>query len=677
MQLLKLIIIVFISLGLLSSPWLQSVSATLASDEHLELIKDINVGVGDSNTSRYRSFNGSMYFAADDGTHGIELWVSDGTTDGTRIIKDINPSGDGDPSQFTVLGSYLYFIATDGSTGYELWRTDGTESGTTIVKDINSGAGTGAVVFSFSSTLEMPKIGTEIFFPATNGTQGTELWKSDGTESGTVLVKDINSGASSGLSNLFSLNPFTVYNSELYFPATDGAVGAELWKTDGTTGGTTLVKDVRTGASGSMDTFHTFLITTTNGVFFVGNDGTHGYELWHSDGSSSGTSLLLDVYSGSTSGISSFAPSLWTDDDLCYFKANDGSHGLELWKSDGTTLGTALTKDINSGSGNSNPDRLSDLYNGYTYFQADDGSHGKELWRTDGTTSGTTLVGDFLPGANGSYPSVLGIIDNEMLINMSDFYYQDPDTFEETGNYELWRSDGTEAGTSLISEINPSDSALPSVSIGILNSYMFIGATDGTHGIELWSYWVDSPTPTPTATPGVTSTPTPTPTMSAECTTEKPKVPELFQVDRSGSSATIHFVPLSDSMSSYQLSYGTEESADGNSVNIDISRSDGAIAHIIESLDATKKQYFKVRAKKGCAEGEWSGVKSSINSNGESNSTISTLKKSTGTQQFNKISKKSAVVKKKINAAKQITKSLKKKSSLLTKPKSCFLFWCW
>jgi ELWxxDGT repeat protein len=81
-----------------------------------------------------------MFFGADDGVNGHELWVTDGTVEGTRLVKDIRPGNEGSfLSKFVEVDGLLYFGASDGDHGQELWVSDGTEEGTQMVRDINAG----------------------------------------------------------------------------------------------------------------------------------------------------------------------------------------------------------------------------------------------------------------------------------------------------------------------------------------------------------------------------------------------------------------------------------------------------------------------------------------------------------------------------------------------------------
>jgi ELWxxDGT repeat protein len=128
--------------------------------------------------------NGTLFFRANDGVNGDELWRSDGTSAGTTLVKDIvTGSGSSNPSYLANVNGTLFFRANDGVNGYELWQSDGTSAGTTLVKDIRSEP---AVRIRFSDERERDAV-----LPRQDGTNGDELWKSDGTSAGTTLVKDI------------------------------------------------------------------------------------------------------------------------------------------------------------------------------------------------------------------------------------------------------------------------------------------------------------------------------------------------------------------------------------------------------------------------------------------------------------------------------------------------------
>ena len=197
-------------------------SRYVLDDDNLRMVKDIYSGSGDSSPFRFKAVGNTLYFVANDGINGKELWKTDGTASGTVMIKDINSgSSSSDPSYLVAFGNTLYFRADDGTNGSELWKSDGTASGTVMVKDIISGGGQGYPSY-------LTAIGNTLYFRADDGTNGVELWKSDGTASGTVMVKDINSG--SGSSNI---NYLVAVGNTLYFRANDGTNGSELWTNRG------------------------------------------------------------------------------------------------------------------------------------------------------------------------------------------------------------------------------------------------------------------------------------------------------------------------------------------------------------------------------------------------------------------------------------------------------------
>ncbi len=312
------------------------------------------------------------------------LIVRDDTSDTTSSIKTFEFEGGSSISGLTNVNGTLFF-AVSGSTflddiegelatNNELWKSDGTEAGTVILKDIKPG-------LDSSFPRNLTDINGTLFFSADDGSNGRELWKSDGTNSGTVVIKDINpSEASSNPDKL------TDVNGTAFFIANDGTNGNELWKSDGTNSGTVLVKDIIPGSEGSnLDK-----LTNVNGtLFFTVNDSANGTELWKSDGTVEGTDLVKDINPDGDSN----PENLTNIDGVLYFSADDGSNGRELWKSDGTADGTILVGDINPGSASSNPEDFTEL-NSEIYFSADDGVNGRELWglTEDGTETNKDLI---------------------------------------------------------------------------------------------------------------------------------------------------------------------------------------------------------------------------------------------------------------------------------------------
>lgn len=426
--------------------------------QELYLVKDINPGFADSFPSQFTVMSGKLYYFADDGIHGKELWWNYGGNVINGLVKDIYP-GTGyyyynDPFELTAAGSMLYFTADDNIHGRELWKSNGTEGGIVLVKDIVQGT-------LSSQPLRLTAVNSLMFFSVDDGIHGRELWKSDGTEVGTVLVKDVYSGLGGLSSDPRSLIDV---NGTLFFSAYNIIYGRELWKSDGTEAGTVLVKDINPGTADSAPGY----MAAVNGVlFFNADDGIHGHELWKSDGTESGTVLVKDIDQGYSSSESKYFTAV---NGIVFFTADDGVHGRELWKTDGTESGTVLVKDIYPGNQNywsQNPYMLT-VSNGTLFFVANDAIHGHELWKSDGTEANTVLVKDIFPG-----PLATGFRV------MTDFN----GTLYFAASYDgvrLWKSDGTAAGTTSVKKF------FEMHQIATIDELLFMDANDLTHGHELW-----------------------------------------------------------------------------------------------------------------------------------------------------------------------------------------------
>ncbi len=412
---------------------------------------------------------GTLLFSANNPeTFGQELWRTDGSVAGTAQITantDIPPYFV--PNVLGRIGSRLFFASDfplpststgDGTViaGYGLWATDGTAAGTGLVLK--------ASLLEIDA-LTAAQIGGSIYVEGTRSQQ-SGLFKTDGTDAGTVFLHRFNR-YSEPLSQLLAVG------DRLFFVV--GVENTSLWTSDGTVAGT---KPVLPG--------HTFLGplfgTALGSRLFFTTYGETERELWASDGTAAGTLRIAGigprppVLGGVVVGGPVVPGRQAVAGGRVFFVGDDGVHGAELWSTDGTTAGTGMVADIASGASGSLIGPLTTVGR-RVFFAADDGVHGRELWTSDGTAAGTHIVADILPGAGSSQPQNLTAVDGRLLFSADDGVH----------GLEPWVSDGTAERTRMLQDIAPG--ALPSSPSGFLVSgdYVYFSANDAAHGFELWA----------------------------------------------------------------------------------------------------------------------------------------------------------------------------------------------
>lgn len=538
-------------------------------------VKDIEPGAGSGYPSGLYAVGGNVVFSACTVAFGCELWASDGTGPGTVQLADIHPTGDSSPYNFFWHPGLarLFFTADDGVHGSELWqRSAGVVSRVTDIRPglddgrpnglgalatklvftgDNGGGGTRLYTYDGATVVQIQTLSTAGVPSSPEHTlawnsrvyflEGGNCWYTDGTAGGTVewegsclsspgfVVGDgrlLYGVSTSSVRELWSIDSadvempetdLTNYSSSpaefvwlgetAFFSADDAVSGRELWVSDGTPAGTERL-DLNVGAGSSSPS----RLTPFEGeIWFAATTPASGSELWHSDGTASGTELL-ELRPGSSGsspnrlvvlGSSLFfvaydevlgeqlfriagagSPAVVLDyageaglspeqllaaGNRLYFFGETSPTGHELFT---LAENDAEPTPIEIVPGVGEPDRLDELvaWNGAAYFIADDGVTGRQIWRSDGVTVSriSNLSGGFSPesltaGTNGVY-----------------FVYDDT-----AFGAEVWRTDGV--STVRITDIHPlGGDAYPS-DLTWAGERLYFEAQDATNGYELWS----------------------------------------------------------------------------------------------------------------------------------------------------------------------------------------------
>ncbi|MFD2531308.1 hypothetical protein [Gracilimonas halophila] len=364
------------------------------------VLKDIYPGNYDSDIEYMTVIDSVMYFVADvsDEDEG-ELFITDGTPEGTQKISDIAPPHDfPDIEDVTPLGNKIIFTAVTDEMGREPYISDGTFSGTQLIEDINPDDG-------YSEAEHFGVMNGKAYFPAEDGSypdanNGEELWVSDGTSGGTYMIKDIFPGTyedhpdieyDSSPTNFASINRTVLFKAE-----SDSVSKHYLYTTDGTEEGTVKFLE-------EEDVFiHQEPIEYNGNWYFIS-----GTKLWKSDGTPTGTTVVIDMAEGNyvIEDGSDLSNKLFRYNGHIYFFST-----YTLWKTDGTHAGTEVAVEGLFSLFDYHHTDFAALFNDHIYFAATDEDYGqanvsgRELWMTDGTQEGTMYVANLRTGIDRGEP---------------------------------------------------------------------------------------------------------------------------------------------------------------------------------------------------------------------------------------------------------------------------------
>lgn len=445
---------------------------------------------GTNHTLVISNFSGTQFFS-----YNSSLYFFDNSTSLYRIENNSAILVKSIPNftlteQVVLMNDSIFFFVKGTSNGVntlQIWKTDGTETGTVLVKsiteilDIYNGynsndrkiVGAESQIFFFVYKLRREDITQTVFYD-------TELWKTNGTETGTTLVRKIVTQSDYSLS--IPTKSATRFNNKIIFNENN-----KLWISDGTEANTQIIKSFQSVFNNPNTRFFGVL----NDKFFFSAQNNDDSELWISDGTDAGTQLLKDLKPNSSSlpnsfdkignkiffrannndelwqtdgtiagtifvqniskpaGLSPFDATrpeyIYTSSNQLFYRNYDLANNYELWKYDGTS--SKIVKNIVTTTANSNVSNKKVKIGNTWYFSAID-NRGSELWKSDGTVTGTSIVKDISAGANSTFILEMVVIDNTI-------YFTATSTTDS--KIRLWRSDGTDVGTFEI----PLSSGLP------------------------------------------------------------------------------------------------------------------------------------------------------------------------------------------------------------------------
>ncbi len=448
-----------------AAPW--SAPTAVAVPTVPVLTADVQTNGQGSDLDQLTAVGSRLFFVADDGIHGRELWVTDGAS-APVLVADINPGPSGsNPLHLTAIGSTLWFSANDGTNGAEPWTSDGTTVGTALLRNIHTAANVG------SAPTEFVAFEGTVYFAATNGPNGRELWRSDGTTNGTVLEEDILTGAANSTPENLTVVDHGSSVRRLWFSAEDTNLvdGARDLLALDPAGTVTL--DIVNREPTELTALGGVLYFVAEPVATV----TPGTETLHRT-----VLTVAGPPTFTTTSLGGDTPSGLTVVGSALVMAAGAGGDRELHRLDGTTL--ARVADLEPGPGASFPVQL--VASGTTlFFVATTTISGTELHRWT-AAGGIELVQEIGPGADGSDPSeIVAIAGGGALFVATD----------AVSGREPWIVPAVGAAFRL-GDVWPGNVVVDVGGFAFLGSNAYLYATSPLHGRELFRVAL---TPAPTS----------------------------------------------------------------------------------------------------------------------------------------------------------------------------------
>jgi ELWxxDGT repeat protein len=437
-------------------------------------------------------------FSAYDSNSILQLWSTDGTVAGTFKLTSSQANTNAFYSVVST-GAFAVFTMEEGTTGpaatgQEPWVTDGTPAGTRLLSDIVPGS-------ESSRPTDVVACGSMVLFSTTSAANGREFWATNGTSSGTLFLGDLTpgTGGTSLEGRPASASGGCVFATK---PDSLSAAGATLWATNGTaattrmlrslavtpdrlleandkvwaTGDELVVTDGTTAGTRALGAWTIFdgLVPIGSRVFggALRTARTQDFEPFVSDGAPAGTGILADLEPANES--TAFGPCKFMPIGarVVFDRASRQVRGT--FSNDGSALGDLALSSSLTKIGDSSGECASVRLGGALYFSGGTDSD-IELWRTDGTAAGTVRVKDLNSGYWGSNPRRFYAVGSTAYFAAS----------EDAGGEELWRTDGTEAGTYRVKDIYAGISSSSPSSFAAMGNTLFFAARDAS-GVELW-----------------------------------------------------------------------------------------------------------------------------------------------------------------------------------------------